>query len=154
MAINFTAADRVGSIGGYIGTAAALLGGNGIGGLLGNPRAGECESDHPVTRYEAEKDAKIAKLETDLKLRDANTYTDGKMLEMYQYVDGRLRSVEAQLCQQSVVNAQVTANLACLQNQVATLSGMTKTIIPITNVCPEAMLLKNSWTAPAAGATT
>lgn len=154
MAINFTAADRVGSIGGYIGGAAALLGGNGINGLLGNPRAGECESDHHVTRYEAEKDAKIAKLETDIKLRDANTYTDNKLVEVYKYVDGKLSTVEAQLCQQSVVNAQVTANLACLQNQVATLSGMTKTIIPITNVCPEAMPLKNSWVAPAAGATT
>lgn len=154
MAINFTAADRVGGIGGYIGGIATLLGGNGINGLLGNPRAGECESDHHVTRYEAEKDAKIAKLETDIKLRDANTYTDNKLVEVYKYVDGKLSTVEAQLCQQSVVNAQVTANLSCLQNQVATLSGMTKTVIPISNVCPEPMPLKNSWTAPAAGATT
>lgn len=153
MAINFTAADRVGSIGGYIGGAAALLGGNVLNGLFGS-RNGECESDHVVNRYEAEKDAKIAKLETDIKLRDANTYTDGKMLELYQYVDGRLRNVESQLCQQAVVNTQVTANLSCLQNQVATLAGMTKTVIPITNVCPEPMPLKNSWTAPIAGATT
>lgn len=153
MAINFTAADRVGSIGGYIGGAAALLGGNALNGLFG-ARTGECESDHPVSRYEAEKDAKIAKLETDIKLRDANTYTDGKMLELYQYIDSRLRGVEGQLSQQAVVNAQVTANLSCLQNQVATLAGMTKTVIPITNVCPEPMPLKNSWTAPTAGATT
>lgn len=26
--------------------------------------------------------------------------------------------------------------------------GLTKTIVPITNVCPEPMKLYNSWTAP------
>lgn len=154
MAINFTAADRVGSIGGYIGGIATLLGGNAVNGILGGRSTGDCESDHVVSRYEAEKDAKIAKLETDIKLRDANTYTDGKMLDLYQYVDSRLRGVEAQISQQAVVNAQVTANLSCLQTQVATLAGMTKTVIPITNVCPEPMPLKNSWTAPSSTATT
>lgn len=154
MAINFTAADRVGSIGGYIGGAAALLGGNALNGLFGGRAATDSDGDHLVSRYEAEKDAKIAKLETDIKLRDANTYTDGKMLDLYQYVDSRLRGVEAQISQQAVVNAQVTANLSCLQTQVATLAGMTKTVIPITNVCPEPMPLKNSWTAPSSTATT
>lgn len=153
MAINFTAADRVGSIGGYIGGAAALLGGNVLNGLFGG-RNGECESDHVVNRYEAEKDAKIAKLETDIKLRDASTYADQKDLAMYQYIDSRMRNVESQVSAQAVVNAQVAANLSCMQNTLNTLSGMTKTVIPITNVCPEPMPLKNSWTAPTAGATT
>lgn len=69
-------------------------------------------------------------------------------------LDAIISGVEGQLSQQAVVNAQVTANLSCLQNQVAALSAMTKTVIPITNVCPEPMPLKNSWTAPTAGATT
>ena len=51
MALNFTAADRVGGIGGYIGGITSLLGmlGN------GNPLAvnGKCEGDHTVTRYDA-----------------------------------------------------------------------------------------------------
>jgi hypothetical protein len=62
--------------------------------------------------------------------------TDGKILELYRYIDGKFNGVEAQLCQQAVVNAQVTANLACLTNTVNTLSGLTKTIIPIANICP------------------
>lgn len=95
-----------------------------------------CNEDHNVNRYEAAQAARIAELETEVKLRDANTYTDGKMLEMYQYVDGRLRNVESQLCQQAVVNAQVTANISCIQQNLNVLNGMTKMVIPNSSVCP------------------
>ena len=138
---------------GIAGTALGLLGNNGnlLGGLFGNGNSC-CSDDHYVNRYEASQNARIAELETEVKLRDANTYTDGKILELYRYVDGRFNGVEAQICQQNVVNEQVTANLACLQNTVATLSGLTKTVIPITSVCPEPMPQYNSWTAPTATA--
>ena len=138
---------------GIAGTALGLLGNNGnlLGGLFGNGNC-VCSEDHFVNRYEAAQNARIAELETEVKLRDANTYTDGKILDLYRYVDGRFNGVEAQICQQNVVNAQVTANIACLQNTVATLSGLTKTVIPITSVCPEPMPQYNSWTAPTATA--
>ena len=96
--------------------------------------------------------ALVAALKSDIKLRDANTYTDQKILDMYQYLDGRLRGVEGQISAQAVVNAQITANLSCMQNTLNTLSGLTKTVIPIGNVCPEPMPAKNSWTAPTAAA--
>jgi hypothetical protein len=138
---------------GIAGTALGVL--NGMGGLGGlfNGLGGNCgcSEDHFVNRYEAGQSARIAELETEVKLRDANTYTDKKTLEMYQYIDGRLRTVEGQICNQAVVNAQVAANLSCMQGNIATLMGLTKTIIPITNVCPEPMPALNSWTAPTAG---
>ena len=146
MSLNFTAADRVGGIGGYIGGIATLLG-MANGGVINN---GNCEGDHVVNRYEAGQSAEIAALKADIKLRDANTYTEQKMVEVYKYVDGRLRDVEGQLSTQAVVNAQVTANLSCMQNTLNTLAGMTKTVIPINNVCPEPMQRYNSWTAPTA----
>lgn len=147
MALNFTAADRVGGIGGYIGGIATLLS------MAGGINANGCsEGDHVVNRYEAGQSAEIAALKADIKLRDANTYTDGKILEMYQYLDGRLRGVEGQISAQAVVNAQITANISCMQNALNTLSGLTKTVIPIGNVCPEPMPAKNSWTAPTAAA--
>ena len=59
-----------------------------------------------------------------------------------------MRNIEGQLCQQAVVNAQVTANLSCMQNQIATLNGLTKTVIPVASICPEVMPRYNSWTAP------
>lgn len=148
MALNFTAADRVGGIGGYIGGIATLL--NMAGGF--NAAGGCSEGDHVVNRYEAGQSAEIAALKADIKLRDANTYTDQKILDMYQYLDGRLRGVEGQISAQAVVNAQITANISCMQNTLNTLAGLTKTVIPIGNVCPEPMPAKNTWTAPAAAA--
>lgn len=103
------------------------------GGALGN-LFGNCGNS-------SEKDIEIAYLRG----RDA-AKTDS--LELYKYVDGRFRVVEGQIAQQAVVNAQVTANLSCLQNTVAALNGLTKTVIPINNVCPEPMAMYNSWTAP------
>ena len=41
--------------------------------------------------------------------------------------------------------------IACMQN---TLSGITRTIVPTSALCPQPMPLYNSWTAPAAGAPT
>lgn len=136
---------------GIAGTALGLLNDGALGGIFGggrNGNGGPCESDHNVNRYEAGQAARIAELETEVKLRDANTYTDQKLLQMYQYVDGRMRGIEGQISQQAVVNSQITANISCMQQELATLSGMTKTVIPITNVCPEPMARYNSWSAP------
>lgn len=137
---------------GIAGTALGVL--NGMGGCGGNLLGGLfngggcCHENTVINRYElgleqasAAKDSKIALLESTI-------HTNDKILEVYQYVDGRLRSIEGQIAQQAVVNAQVTANLSCMQGNIATLMGLTKTIVPITNVCPEPMPQYNSWTAP------
>ena len=139
---------------GIAGTALGLLNGNGLGGILGGwNNCGSGCGGQMVNRYEANQAARIAELETEVKLRDANVYTMTEMGKLRDYVDNKFNGVNAQLCQQAVVNAQVTANLACLTNTVNTLSGLTKTVIPITSVCPEPMPMYNSWTAPAAPAT-
>lgn len=136
---------------GIAGTALGLLGG-GIPGLFntGWSGAGCCTENMPVNRYEASQSARIAELETEVKLRDANTYTLSEMSKLRDYVDRRFEGVNAQLCQQAVINAQTVANISCMQNTINTLSGLTKTVIPITSVCPEPMPQYNSWTAPTA----
>ncbi len=137
---------------GIAGTALGLLNGNGLGGLFGGNR--NCgHEEHLVNRYEAQQSARIAELETEVKLRDSNIYTDSKILELYKYVDGKLACVESQICQQNVYNATNTATLNCISGQVAQLQALTKTIIPITNVCPQPMPQYNSWTAPTAPTT-
>lgn len=137
---------------GIAGTALGLLNGNGLGGLFGDNRSCGHE-EHFVNRYEAQQSARIAELETEVKLRDSNIYTDGKILDLYKYVDGKFAGVEAQICQQNVYNATNTATLNCISGQVAQLQALTKTIIPITNVCPQPMPQYNSWTAPTAPTT-
>lgn len=139
---------------GIAGTALGLLNGNGLGGILGGwNNCGNGCGGQMVNRYEAGQSARIAELETEVKLRDANVYTMTEMGKLRDYVDSKFNAVNSQLCQQAVVNAQVTANLACLTNTVNTLSGLTKTVIPITSVCPEPMPMYNSWTAPTAPTT-
>ena len=141
---------------GIAGTALGLLNG-GIPGLLGGCGTGwnACGSGYGnqmVNRYEAQQSARIAELETEVKLRDANVYTMTEMGKLRDYVDRRLEGVNASISAQAVINAQVAANLSCLTNTVNTLSGLTKTVIPIGNVCPEPMPAYNSWTAPTATA--
>ena len=67
-------------------------------------------------------------------------------------VEDRLRGIEGQLAQQAVYNATNNGLIGCLQNQVAALQGMTKTVIPDGNICPPPMPRYNSWTAPTAAA--
>lgn len=139
---------------GIAGTALGLLGGGSA--LLNgwNPRYAEgcCSENHVVTRYEAEQAGRIAQLEGELANKNAEIYTDKKSLELYQYLDNRLRGIEGQLAQQAVYNATNNGLIGCLQNQVAVLQGMTKTVIPDDNICPQPMQRYNSWTAPTAAA--
>lgn len=139
---------------GIAGTALGLLGGGSA--LLNgwNPRYADgcCSENHVVTRYEAEQAGRIARLEGELANKNAEIYTDKKSLELYQYIDGRLRGIEGQLAQQAVYNATNNGLIDCLRNQVAVLQGMTKTVIPDDNICPQPMQRYNSWTAPTAAA--
>ena len=138
---------------GIAGTALGLLNGNGLN-LFGNTTRCACSEDHNVNRYEAAQQARIAELETEVKLRDANTFTRTEMGKLRDYVDHRFEGVNAQLCSQGVLNAQVAANLSCMQGNIATLMGLTKTVIPINSICPSPMLQYNSWVAPTATAAT
>ena len=117
-----------------------------LGGILGGNNA--CESDHPVSRKEAELSATIAALDTKNKLLESNIYTDSKIADVYERLSARIGLVEGQVSTQMVINAQVSANLSCMQNTINGLAALTKTVIPITNVCPEPMAKFNSWTAP------
>lgn len=137
---------------GIAGTALGVLNGNGgiLGGLFGGNCA--CSENAAVNRYELGMQNDITNRDMEiayLKGRDA-AKTDS--LELYKYVDGRFRGIEAQIASQAVVNAQITANISCMQNSIAALNGLTKTVIPIGNVCPEPMQRYNSWTAPTADA--
>ena len=120
----------------------------------------------------AEKDAKIALLEAD-------KYTDQKLVEVYKDLRGvdkeqsavignlasRIAAIEtaAPLREQIVlgkvgeVATLATNGINCLTAQVAclanTVSGITKSVVPITAVCPQPMPQYNSWVAPQSGTT-
>lgn len=145
---------------GAAGLTTGIIGAAGFGmqllnSLLGNGGNANCipSESMPVTRYDAGKDARIAELETEVKLRDANIYTDSKLGALRDYVDGKFAVVNDKLCAQAVHNATSDAVLGCMQNQINTLMGLTKVIVPDANICPTPMPKYNSWTAPTAPAT-
>jgi hypothetical protein len=129
---------------GIAGTALGLLNGNNglLGGLFGNNCA--CSENMTVSRYELGQESKIAELQSQIALRDANTYNDQKLLEVYKYFDGELKDVRATMCanekMQAVINAKFESGIDVLGSQVAsintTIAGLTKTVIPNSNVCP------------------
>lgn len=90
-----------------------------IGAMMsgGCGRGHDCNEDHLVTRYDAQKDARIAELETAVALRDANTYTDQKNIELYKDINGRLRALEAQICQQAVINQATSDDIAMVRKE-------------------------------------
>lgn len=136
---------------GIAGTALGLLNNGGLfNGLVG----GTCHENMPVNRYEIAQEQKIAELTADKKLLEATIYTDGKLNDFRNYVDARIGGVEARINAQDVYNATNTSAVACINGQIACLqnlvNGITKTVVPITAVCPEPMAMYNSWTAPTA----
>lgn len=134
---------------------AELLGGT-FNNILGGNRNGGDGCEHMVSRYELGLQQEIAAKDSRIGLLESNIYTDSKIADVYERLNTKFETkigcLEAQINQQSVINAQITANLACQQNTLNTLMGLTKTIIPINNVCPEPMPAYNSWTAPTAAA--
>ena len=148
------ASNAKGNVGvalGSVGTGLGVLGSGILGGLF-NPRMYGMNEDHFVNRYDLQKEQDIAKLETENSLLRSNIYTDQKLADLYERLDSKIRVNEAAINQQAVYNATNNATIACLQNQIACLQGLTKVVIPATSVCPEPMNRYNSWTAPTAPA--
>ena len=131
---DFNARATGGLTTGIIGTSLGVLNSGMLGNLFGGNCA--CGDGATVSRYEAAQSAKIADLETEVKLRDANFYTLSEMSKLREYVDRRFDGVNASINAQAVINAQVTANLSCMQGNIATLMGLVKTVVPIDSICP------------------
>lgn len=127
---------------GIAGTALGLLNNNGgLGGLFGGNNCG-CSEDHYVNRYELGLQQELAAKDSKISLLESNIYVDSKIADVYERLNTKINGIEA----------QITANISCMQNAINTLNGLTKTVIPITSVCPEPMPQYNSWTAPTAAA--
>lgn len=132
---------------GIAGTALGVLNG-GLGNLFGNTPA--CSENNFINRYELEMENKIVSKDSEIALLKSNIYTDQKIADVYEKLNSKIGCVESAVNTQAVVNATMTGTINCMQSQIAALQNLTKTIVPITNVCPQPMPQYNSWTAPTA----
>lgn len=147
---------------GAIGTGLGVFG-NGLGNLFGGGMGiGNNAGVRWVSQPEFEQGQRIASLESENALLRAEKNTDSKISDLYTVVNTSVRSLEKEFSEfktaQAVVNAQVAANIAVAQNNIASLQtelgGLTKTVIPINNICPEPMLKFNTWKDPSSTTTT
>lgn len=136
---------------GIIGTALSGLLTLGSG-VLGNSSYTVNGNPKWVSQEEFSQQQTISSLQSENAILKAEQNSEVKMADVYERLDSKIRTLESSVnafkAEQGVVNAQVVSNLSVMQNQIATLNSLTKTIVPITNVCPEPMKLYNSWTAP------
>lgn len=141
--LNFTAADRVGVVGGYIGGISALL--NGLGGMVAP--AAVCSESQPVNRYEMNMALSLAQKDGEIATLKADKYTDQKLVEVYAELERRVNAVSATVqqnkeeqyqinLQQATYNGTNTAAMGCMQQQINALLGLTKLVVPNSSVCP------------------
>lgn len=132
---------------GIAGTALGILNG-GLGNILGGWGNCNCPENTPVTRYELGMENQIIQKDSEIALLKSNIYTDQKIADVYERLNLKIGGVEAAVNAQAVYNATMNGTVGCMQGQIAALQALTKTIVPITNVCPQPMPQYNSWTAP------
>lgn len=146
MAVNFTTADRVGGIGGYIGGITSLLG------MLGNGYVCTSDMDRPVSRYEMNLLKESMAKDSEISLLKSEQNTEIKIADVYERVMTRVNADRAAQQEvnaaQAVYNATNGAAVATINSQVAQLMALTKLVVPADNVCPKPMPQYNSWTAP------
>ena len=140
---------------GIAGTALALLNGNGLGGLFGcnNNCAVNNMAGNAMVATLAEKDAEIGQLK-------AEKYTNDQVAKTYIALNSEIGKVNERVsdlalsnekrfgsldCQLGVMATATNSAIQALQN---TVNGITKTVIPLNVICPQAMPRWNSWTAP------
>ena len=92
-----------------------------------------------LRQLDKEQDAKIA----DVDKRVAALEVAGPLRE--ENVRARIDSVA------TLATNGIACNSSAIQHLSAVVAGLTKTVIPIDNVCPQPMPRYNSWTTPAAG---
>lgn len=143
--------------GAALGTGIAGLSLGILNGGLGNILCGTncnnvCSDNMPITRYELGMENQIVSKDSEIALLKSNIYTDQKIADVFERLNTRMiamdKSNAENFAAQATYNATLNGTLSCLQGQVAQLQGLTKVIVPITNVCPQPMPQYNSWTAP------
>lgn len=146
MAVNFTTADRVGVVGGYLGGIGQALN------MLTGYGTGMSEGDRPVSRYEMNLLKESMAKDSEIALLKSEQNTEVKIADVYERVMTRVnadRAAQQEInAAQAVYNATNGATVATISAQVAQLMGLTKIVVPADNVCPKPMPQYNSWTAP------
>lgn len=146
---------------GAIGTGLGIMNGglgffnNGYNNGWGNNNYHNCSNGGGfVTKDELNYVQTISSKDAEIALLRSEQNTEVKIADVYERLISRINADQRAQAEvnaaQSVYNATANSAIAVLQNQVGVLNGLTKTVVPIHNICPQPMPRYNSWTAPVA----
>lgn len=120
--MNFTAADRVGVVGGYVGgisTLLGMLGGNGLGGIIGGNGGGCCSENMPVNRYEMNQQKELIDAQSEIAYLRGRDAAKNDTLETYKYIDSQLKELRDAQCKQAVYNQRTEDSFALVRQDIA-----------------------------------
>lgn len=136
---------------GAVGSGLALLNNGGLGLFSNNGYHNTCGGRY-VTKDELDYVQTISAKDSEIALLKSEQNTEVKIADVYERLITRINAdakAQAEInASQMVFNANSNSAIAVLQNQICVLNGLTKTVVPINNVCPQPMEKFNSWTAP------
>lgn len=143
MSVQFTSADRVGGIGGYIGGISTLLGlGNGLWNNNNNCNTGRfvTEDEARMLQCISQKDAEIAHLQADqaseVKMTEVYRQAHNEIVALRDKVD-RMKDEQYEINKnQAVWNGATTSAMGCMSSQIAQLYSLTQLKIPNASICP------------------
>lgn len=126
---------------GIIGTTLGGIAASGIN-LLGNNNPGCGGIDHAMRQ-----EAIIAQKDSEIAYWRGQDKTNEKISAAYANLEAQINGLAAEVranrnaqcevnTQQAVYNGVNTATVSCMQGQIATLMGLTKTVVPNSSVCP------------------
>lgn len=105
-----------------------------------------------VTKDELNYVQTIGSKDAEIALLKSEQNTEVKIADVYERLITRINSDQRAQSEvnaaQAVYNATANSAIAVLQNQVGVLNSLTKTVVPIHNVCPQPMPRYNNWVAP------
>ena len=134
---------------GALGTAAfaGVNASGGIGGLLGGGNKPEY-----ATKSDLENAILLAQKDNEISLLKSESNTEVKVADVYARLKGDMLAMERNQhdwnTQQSLNNCQMSSAIAANASSIAILQAMTKTVIPITNVCPQPAVATPTTTTP------
>ena len=136
---------------GAVGSGLALLNNGGLG-LFSSNGYHNTDGGRYVTKDELDYVQTISAEDSEIALLKSEQNTEVKIADVYERLITRINAdakAQAEInASQMVFNANSNSAIAVLQNQICVLNGLTKTVVPIDNVCPKPMPQYNSWVAP------
>lgn len=118
---------------GIAGTALGLMNGGNFGGLFNGTN--NCSENQAVNRFELNMQNEITNKDMEIAFLRGQNFTNEKIADLADRVNTRFTLVERRISDLETYSAVNTTTIGCMKNQIEALQGLTKLVVPSSNVC-------------------